>query len=171
MSGPGVRLHQVEPMCEWKRTLTSHAVRDSGSVRPDSSGDVGYEERSPDAQEVKEVGSLTALTENETHQSYTRDDGERLDEVPDNEVSGDRAPHGSREAGGGKPGDEAYSGEKCVLEERAHERRYALSNGSRLSCGRNTSRRKAVEWQTKRLAGEATQLVPTCERPAASSAC
>jgi len=116
MSGPGVRLHQVEPMCEWKRTLTSHAVRDSGSVRPDSSGDVGYEERSPDTQEVKEIGRLTALSENETNQSYTRDDGERLDEVPDNEVSGDRAPHGSREAGGGKPGDEAYSGEKCVLE-------------------------------------------------------
>ncbi len=44
-------------------------------------------------------------------------------------------------------------------------------NGSRLSCGRNARRRKAVERQIKRLAGEATQFIPTCERPAASSAC
>jgi len=47
----------------------------------------------------------------------------------------------------------------------------ALPNGSRLSCGRNAHGRKAVEPQIKRLAGEATQLFPTCERPAASSAC
>ena len=46
-----------------------------------------------------------------------------------------------------------------------------LPNGSRLSCGRNARRRKAVEGQTKRLASEATQLFLTCERPAASSAC
>src|SRR2546426_8612949 len=32
----------------------------------------------------------------------------------------------------------------------------APPNGSRLSCGRNARGRKAVEWQTKRLAGEAT---------------
>src|SRR6266699_4039110 len=44
-------------------------------------------------------------------------------------------------------------------------------NGSRLSCGRNARWRKAVEPQTKRLVGEATQFLPTCERPAASSAC
>jgi hypothetical protein len=44
-------------------------------------------------------------------------------------------------------------------------------NGSRLSCGRNGSWRKAVEPQTKRLAGEATQFFPTGERPSASSAC
>src|SRR5438067_7652870 len=44
-------------------------------------------------------------------------------------------------------------------------------NGSRLSCGRNGRWRKAVERQTKRLAGEATQFLPTCERPPASSAC
>ena len=44
-------------------------------------------------------------------------------------------------------------------------------NGSRLSCGRNARRRKAVERQTKRLASEATQFLPTGERPAASSAC
>src|SRR2546421_1256037 len=44
-------------------------------------------------------------------------------------------------------------------------------NASRLSCGRHTDGRKAVEQQTKRLAGEATQFLPTCERPAASSAC
>jgi hypothetical protein len=38
-------------------------------------------------------------------------------------------------------------------------RRNTLSpNGSRLSCGRNARRRKAVEPQTKRLAGEATQF-------------
>src|SRR2546430_11509745 len=43
-------------------------------------------------------------------------------------------------------------------------------NGSRLSCGRNACRRKEVEPQTKRLAGEATQFFPH-ERPAASSAC
>src|SRR5947207_15312218 len=44
-------------------------------------------------------------------------------------------------------------------------------NGSCLSCGRNARRRKAVERQTKRLAGEGTQFFPTGERPAASSAC
>src|SRR6184192_96447 len=33
----------------------------------------------------------------------------------------------------------------------------AQPNGSRLSCGRNARGRKAVEWQTKRLVGEATQ--------------
>ena len=45
------------------------------------------------------------------------------------------------------------------------------SNGSRLSCGRNARRRKAAKWQTKRLASKATQFLPTCERPTASSAC
>ena|SRR5438105_664594 len=45
-----------------------------------------------------------------------------------------------------------------------------LPNGSRLSCGRNDRWRKAVEPQTKRHAGEATQFFPQ-ERPAASSAC
>src|ERR1051325_2397365 len=44
-------------------------------------------------------------------------------------------------------------------------------NGSRLSCGRSARRRKEVEPQIKTLAGEATQFLPTCERPAASSAC
>src|SRR5438046_1003872 len=43
-------------------------------------------------------------------------------------------------------------------------------NGSRLSCGRNARRRKAVEPQTRSVVGEATQLFPTGERPAASSA-
>ena len=47
----------------------------------------------------------------------------------------------------------------------------SLPNGWRLSCGRNARRRKEVEAQRKRLAGEATQFFPTCERPAASSAC
>jgi hypothetical protein len=37
-------------------------------------------------------------------------------------------------------------------------------NGSRLSCGRNTRRRKVVEGKRRR-GGEATQLFPTCERP------
>src|SRR2546429_6480842 len=46
-----------------------------------------------------------------------------------------------------------------------------LPNGSRLSCGRHARGRKAVERQTKRLAGEATQFLLTCERPPASSAC
>src|SRR5205814_4345501 len=46
-----------------------------------------------------------------------------------------------------------------------------LPNGSRLSCGRNRRWRKEVEAQRTRLAGAATQLFPTCERPAASSAC
>ena len=46
-----------------------------------------------------------------------------------------------------------------------------LPNGSDLSCGRNARRRKAAEPQIKRPAGEATQFLPTCERPAASSAC
>jgi len=44
-------------------------------------------------------------------------------------------------------------------------------NGPRLSCGRNTRGRKAVEPQIKRLAGETTELFHTGERPAASSAC
>ena len=44
-------------------------------------------------------------------------------------------------------------------------------NGSRLSCGRRAHGRKAVEPQIKRLASEATQFLPTCERPPASSAC
>ncbi len=43
-------------------------------------------------------------------------------------------------------------------------------NGSRLSCGRSARGRKALERQTKRLAGEATQFFPY-ERPPASSAC
>ena len=46
-----------------------------------------------------------------------------------------------------------------------------LPNGSRLSCGRHARGRKEAERQTQRLASEATQLFPTCERPAASSAC
>src|SRR5437660_11670799 len=46
-----------------------------------------------------------------------------------------------------------------------------LPNGSRLSCGRNTRARKELEPQTQRLDSEATQFFPTCERPAASSAC
>ncbi len=46
-----------------------------------------------------------------------------------------------------------------------------LPNGSRLSCGRNARGRKEVEAQRKRLAAEATQFVPTCARPPASSAC
>jgi len=44
-------------------------------------------------------------------------------------------------------------------------------NGSRLSCGRRARGRKEVELQTKRLAGEPTQVFLTCERPPASSAC
>src|SRR6266699_3511294 len=47
----------------------------------------------------------------------------------------------------------------------------ALSNGSRLSCGRCARGRKELERQIRRLAGEATQFFLTCERPAASSAC
>jgi len=52
----------------------------------------------------------------------------------------------------------------------AQERR-CMPNGSRLSCGRKDRWRKEVERQTKRLASEATQFFPTCERPSASSAC
>src|SRR5881275_3133813 len=43
----------------------------------------------------------------------------------------------------------------------------SLPNGSRLSCGRNARGRKEPERQTHRLAGEATQFLPTCERPTA----
>ena len=50
-------------------------------------------------------------------------------------------------------------------------RRRPRPNGSRLSFGRNSRRRKEWEPQTKKLASEATQFFPTCERPAASSAC
>src|SRR5437773_7794263 len=42
-------------------------------------------------------------------------------------------------------------------------------NGSRLSCGASAGRRKEVEPQRKRLAGEARQFFPICARPAASS--
>jgi len=55
-----------------------------------------------------------------------------------------------------------------------HDQHCALTpppNGSRLSCGRNAGGRKEVEAQRKRLAGEATQFLPTGGRPAASSAC
>jgi len=44
-------------------------------------------------------------------------------------------------------------------------------NGSRLSYGRNARGRKETEDQKKRLASEATQFLPICERPPASSAC
>jgi len=44
-------------------------------------------------------------------------------------------------------------------------------NGSRLSCGRRARWRKELERQKTRLASEATQFLPTGERPAASSAC
>jgi len=37
----------------------------------------------------------------------------------------------------------------------------AQPNGSRLSCGRNTRWRKAAQRQKKRLAGEATEFLPT----------
>src|SRR3989442_13742707 len=47
----------------------------------------------------------------------------------------------------------------------------ALPNGSALSCGRNARGRKALHRRKKRLASEATQFLPTCERPPASSAC
>src|SRR2546422_970974 len=47
----------------------------------------------------------------------------------------------------------------------------APTNGSRLSCGHSARGRKELEPQTKSLASEATQFLPTCERPAASSAC
>ena len=46
----------------------------------------------------------------------------------------------------------------------------APPNGSRLNSGRHARGRKAVERQTQRLAGEATQFFPQ-ERPSASSAC
>jgi len=54
---------------------------------------------------------------------------------------------------------------------RSHGLDAVLPNGSRVSCGRNADGRKAAEGQKQRLAGEATRLLPTCERPAASSAC
>src|SRR2546429_7130847 len=60
-------------------------------------------------------------------------------------------------------------GEEQYVPPRGFHRR--LPNGLRLSCGRNARRRKAVEAQIKRLASEATQFLPTRERPAASSAC
>src|SRR5207237_95383 len=47
-----------------------------------------------------------------------------------------------------------------------HDQHCALTpppNGSRLSCGRRARGRKAVERQTKRVASEVTQFLPTCE--------
>jgi hypothetical protein len=55
--------------------------------------------------------------------------------------------------------------------EHVHDGYWWRPNGSRLSCGRNASGRKEVELRTKRLASEATQFLPACERPSASSAC
>jgi hypothetical protein len=49
--------------------------------------------------------------------------------------------------------------------------RLTNSIASSFGCGRNARGRKAVERQIKRLASEATQFFPTCERLAASSAC
>jgi len=46
----------------------------------------------------------------------------------------------------------------------------APPNGSRLGCGRNAGGRKVVEPLIE-LVGEVTRFLPTCERPAASSAC
>jgi len=51
------------------------------------------------------------------------------------------------------------------------QRYLGLSNGSRLKLRRDARGRKAVEPQIKRLAGEARQFLPTCERPTASSGC
>ena len=45
-----------------------------------------------------------------------------------------------------------------------------LPNGSRVSCGRTPRGRKAME-PLMEVAGEATEFLPTCERPPASSAC
>jgi len=67
--------------------------------------------------------------------------------------------------------DQGHDGRDQPSEVVIHREAEALPNESRLSCGRNTRRRKEVEAQRKRLAGEATQVFPTCERPAASSAC
>src|SRR6266576_283314 len=55
-------------------------------------------------------------------------------------------------------------------ENRVRRYREGPPNGSRLSCGRNASGRKEVE-PVIEPGGEATQFFPTCERPAASSAC
>src|SRR5437870_1243707 len=63
------------------------------------------------------------------------------------------------------------SGQRAFVGSQTFETLEVLPNGSRLSCGRNARGRKELEPQTKRLASEATQLFPTCERPAASSAC
>src|SRR2546422_11429042 len=62
---------------------------------------------------------------------------------------------------------ETQSGKKQPKRSRARRAHLYLAppNGSRLSCGRNGRGRKAVERQTKRLAGEATQFLPTCDAP------
>src|SRR6266496_3336094 len=58
--------------------------------------------------------------------------------------------------------DESVRGDECIG---------LRPNGSRLSCGRSARGRKELEPPTKRLASEATEFLPTCERPPASSAC
>ena len=60
--------------------------------------------------------------------------------------------------------------ERAVNEEASHAT-VPRPNGSRLSCGRRVRGRKAVERQTKRLGGEATEFFLTCERPPGSNAC
>ena len=93
LSGLAVRLQQVEPMEKRERILTSRAARGAGPVRPDSSRDVGNEESTPDPQEVKHSARLATPTQDETHQHHAREKGDRLEEVADNQVSSDRAPH------------------------------------------------------------------------------
>jgi len=81
--------------------------------------------------------------------------------------AGERQLKAARQAGGpARAPERRLVGMAC-----SYEQYTPLSNGSRLSCGRHARGRKAVERQTERLAGEATQLFLTCERPAASSAC
>jgi hypothetical protein len=67
------------------------------------------------------------------------------------------------------PHREAAQGLECSLDglDCVHGMR---PNGSRLSCGRNDRWRKDAE-SLIALDREATQFLPTCERPAASSAC
>src|SRR5438132_1529950 len=79
-----------------------------------------------------------------------------------------------RGRGGNSNGEQAgraYERERSLGNQRHVTHGWRQPNGSRLSCGRHASGRKVAERQTKRLASEATQFFPTCERPAASSAC
>jgi hypothetical protein len=162
----------VSPVITETLRMKSEVAGNHGNVP-----DAGDSEQSRYRPRHRTVSSTTMMSE-----SLTRGP---------NQASMRTRPAGARAAGGAQTGgaetvtlegDWARSA-KDTVDETAAARSEVLSNtlnrcmwaprpnGSRLSCGRNARGRKELEPQTKRPTGEATQFLPTCERPPASSAC